>query len=114
MKAILRLTFLALFASLVDAQCNPSPCGINTRCEVSFFHNEHWTKRSKKSKMILQNLFHNEFSYPNQKIEKKIISKDFWNLTNTANVYRDLQGVYREIKVQGFQIYGDARYPKSL
>merc|ERR1712051_248456 len=35
MKAILRLTFLALFASLVDAQCNPSPCGINTRCEVS-------------------------------------------------------------------------------
>ena len=25
----------------------------------------------------------------------------------TANVYRDLQGLCREIGVQGFQIYGD-------
>ena len=25
----------------------------------------------------------------------------------TANVYRDLQGLYREIRVRGFQIYGD-------
>jgi hypothetical protein len=25
----------------------------------------------------------------------------------TANVYRELQGLYREIGVQGFQIYGD-------
>ena len=30
----------------------------------------------------------------------------------TANVYRDLQGVYREIRVPGFQIYGDCPLPK--
>ena len=30
----------------------------------------------------------------------------------TANVYWDLQGVYREIRVQGFQIYGDCPLPK--
>ena len=28
----------------------------------------------------------------------------------TANVYRDLQGLYREIRVQGFQIYGDCMF----
>ena len=28
----------------------------------------------------------------------------------TANVYRELQGLYREIGVQGFQIYGDCMY----
>ena len=28
-------------------------------------------------------------------------------LTYTANVCRDLRGVYREIGVRGFQIYGD-------
>ena len=34
----------------------------------------------------------------------------------TANVYRDLQVLYREIRVRGFQIYGDeiACYPQSL
>jgi len=26
---------VGLLASFVDAQCNPSPCGVNTRCEVS-------------------------------------------------------------------------------
>jgi hypothetical protein len=30
----------------------------------------------------------------------------------TANVYRDLQSVYREIRVRGFQIYGDCLLPK--
>jgi hypothetical protein len=28
----------------------------------------------------------------------------------TANVCRELQGLYREIGVQGFQIYGDYMY----
>ena len=28
----------------------------------------------------------------------------------TANVCRDLQGLYREIRVRGFQIYGDCMY----
>ena len=28
----------------------------------------------------------------------------------TANVYRDLQGLYGEIRVRGFQIYGDCMY----
>ena len=28
----------------------------------------------------------------------------------TANVYRDLQGLCGEIRVQGFQIYGDCMY----
>jgi hypothetical protein len=28
----------------------------------------------------------------------------------TANVYRELQGLYREIGVQRFQIYGDCMY----
>ena len=31
---------------------------------------------------------------------------------HTANVYRVLQGVYREIRVQGFQIYGDCLVPQ--
>ena len=35
MRLILRLAFAALCASLVDAQCNPSPCGVNTNCQVS-------------------------------------------------------------------------------
>ena len=30
----------------------------------------------------------------------------------TANVYRDLQGVYREIRVWGFQINGDCPLPE--
>jgi hypothetical protein len=29
----------------------------------------------------------------------------------TANVYRDLRVVYREIRVRGFQIYGDCMLP---
>ena len=29
----------------------------------------------------------------------------------TANVYRDLQVLYREIRVRGFQIYGDYMLP---
>ena len=29
----------------------------------------------------------------------------------TANVYRDLQGLYGEIGVQGFQLYGDCMLP---
>ncbi len=29
----------------------------------------------------------------------------------TANVYSNLQGVYGEIRVQGFQIYGDCMLP---
>ena len=29
----------------------------------------------------------------------------------TANVYRDLQDVYGEIRVRGFQIYGDCMLP---
>ena len=31
----------------------------------------------------------------------------------TANVYRELQGLYREIRVQGFQIYGDCMYIRN-
>jgi hypothetical protein len=31
----------------------------------------------------------------------------------TANVYRELQGLYREIGVQGFQIYGDCMYTRN-
>ena len=30
---------------------------------------------------------------------------------HTANVCRDLRGVYREIRVRGFQIYGDCMLP---
>ena len=30
----------------------------------------------------------------------------------TANVYRGLQGLYREIRVRGFQNYGDCLLPK--
>ena len=32
-------------------------------------------------------------------------------LPYTANVYRDLRGVCREIRVRGFQIYGDCMLP---
>jgi len=32
-------------------------------------------------------------------------------LLYTANVYRDLRVVYREIRVRGFQIYGDCMLP---
>ena len=32
-------------------------------------------------------------------------------LSYPANVYRELQGVYREIGVQGFQIYRDCMLP---
>ena len=35
------------------------------------------------------------------------ITKLFLLNLYTANVYRDLQVLYREIRVQGFQIYGD-------
>ena len=31
----------------------------------------------------------------------------------TGNVYRELQGLYREIGVQGFQIYGDCMYTRN-
>ena len=31
----------------------------------------------------------------------------------TANVYRDLQGLCREIGVQGFQIYGDCMFTRN-
>ena len=31
----------------------------------------------------------------------------------SANVYRELQGLYREIGVQGFQIYGDCMYTRN-
>ena len=31
----------------------------------------------------------------------------------TANVYRDLQGVYREIRMREFQIYGDWGNPMT-
>ena len=31
----------------------------------------------------------------------------------TANVYRELQGLYREIGVHGFQIYGDCMYTRN-
>ena len=31
----------------------------------------------------------------------------------TANVYRELQGLYREIGVQEFQIYGDCMYTRN-
>ena len=34
-------------------------------------------------------------------------------LIYTANVYRELQGLYREIGVQGFQIYGDCMYTRN-
>ena len=34
---ILRGIFFAIFAvAYVNSQCNPSPCGVNTQCEVSF------------------------------------------------------------------------------
>jgi hypothetical protein len=32
-------------------------------------------------------------------------------MTYTANVYRVLQGLCREIRVRGFQIYGDCLLP---
>ena len=31
----------------------------------------------------------------------------------SANVYRDLQGLYEEIGVQGFQIYGDCMFTRN-
>ena len=31
----------------------------------------------------------------------------------TANVYRDLQGLCGEIRVRGFQIYGDCMYTRN-
>ena len=34
-------------------------------------------------------------------------------LDYTANVYRELQGLYREIGVQEFQIYGDCMYTRN-
>ena len=33
--------------------------------------------------------------------------EQFDKLLHTANVYRELQGLYRAMGVQGFQIYGD-------
>ena len=38
-------------------------------------------------------------------------SQKYSRLRYTANVCRDLQGVYREIRVRGFQIYGDCMLP---
>ena len=35
------------------------------------------------------------------------------NYHYTANVYRELQGLYGEIRVQGFQIYGDCMYTRN-
>ena len=35
------------------------------------------------------------------------------SFVHTANVYRELQGLYREIGVQGFQIYGDCMYTRN-
>ena len=35
------------------------------------------------------------------------------NKNYTANVCRDLQGLCREIRVQGFQIYGDCMYTRN-
>ena len=38
---ILRGIIFGIFAvAYVNSQCNPSPCGINTQCEVSFTHSE--------------------------------------------------------------------------
>ena len=34
-------------------------------------------------------------------------------LQYTANVYRGLQGLYGEIRVRGFQIYGDCMYTRN-
>ena len=34
-----------------------------------------------------------------------------YNFAHTANVYRDLRVLYREIWVRGFQIYGDCMLP---
>lgn len=34
-----------------------------------------------------------------------------WKNTYTANVYRGLRGFYGEIRVRGFQIYGDCMLP---
>ena len=39
--------------------------------------------------------------------------RDFVNHWYTANVYRELQGLYRENRVQGFQIYGDCMYTRN-
>ena len=35
------------------------------------------------------------------------VTKDLTLVLYTANVYRDLKGLYREIRVRGFKIYGD-------
>ena len=39
-----------------------------------------------------------------------LIDRNFQRVPYTANVYRVLQGLYSEIGVQGFQIYGDCIY----
>ena len=38
----------------------------------------------------------------------------FGDVQYTANVYRESQGLYREIGVQGFQINGDCMYTRNL
>ena len=43
--------------------------------------------------------------------ESEELSLKFSNYT--ANVYRELQGLYSEIGVQGFQIYGDCMYTRN-
>ena len=40
-----------------------------------------------------------------------LINVTLFIMVYTANVYRDLRVVYREIRVRGFQIYGDCMLP---
>ena len=51
---ILRGIIFGIFAAAyVNGQCNPSPCGVNTQCEVSFFLLDYF----KSAKVSVSNTF---------------------------------------------------------
>ena len=61
--------------------------------------------KSKSAFLLISNI-------PSSK-EVQIVYRLFLVNCYTANVYRDLQGLCREIGVQGFQIYRDCMYTRN-
>ena len=51
-----------------------------------------------------------DLSSPNTR-QNYLLKTIFFSPSYTANVYRGLRGFYGEIRVRGFQIYGDCMLP---
>ena len=88
---------------------------IATSCK--WLKKAHWTKninRFWQVQFFLQVIFYPNHHFLSSIKEKIMLDKSFRFtyilIFYTANVYRDLQGLCREIGVLGFQIYGDCMY----